>query len=52
MALSYDESYQKGINDANSGRPASPPAAQPHVADAYRAGRADAKATKGDKSSG
>lgn len=43
MTLSYDESYQKGIRDVNSGLPSSPPSALPHVQEVYRIGRETAE---------
>jgi hypothetical protein len=39
MAWSFDESYQKGINDKNSGLPPSPPPGPPPIQEAYQTGR-------------
>ena len=39
MAWSYDESYQKGINDKNSGLPPSPPPGPPPIPEVYQIGR-------------
>ena len=36
MAWSYDKSYQKGINDKNSGLPPSPPPGPPPIPEAYQ----------------
>lgn len=43
----FDASYSQGVKDALSGVPSSPPAAAPHVQEAYRIGRETA--TKGGK---